>query len=106
MCLACAKPQDTVERNVCLSYMHDARKTAALAALSDAHQHNQKWVSGAEDSGTAERSALHLTQRSLNHLDMEVSDTQAAAIVLALAPHGSSETFTYCSMTECARACV
>ena len=62
--------KDTVERNVALSVIHDAR------------QHTAKWGSTAEDKDTPERLALHLAQRAMNHLDMEVTDTQAAAIAL------------------------
>lgn len=71
---------------------------ASLALLYDARKHIEAYQSTAEDSGAPQRTARHFLQRILNRTNMELSDTQAAMMLLGNDAHGSSETFHYINL--------
>lgn len=67
----------------------------SLTALTMARQHIEQYPSRAADTGSADRTALHLLQRLLNTITgmMELSATQAAALVLGHPAEMSSHGF-------------
>jgi thymidylate kinase len=71
--------------------------STSLSVVVQAHMHNEKYKGGgledASDQERALRKATRLLQRSVNKLDMELSITQAAMLLLGHQADGSSETF-------------
>ena len=75
----------------------DSNPIAKMAScLLMAREHNEKYVSGADNSGTRPRTALHLMQGILNRISalMEMSSTQAATLILGYGADFSSFNFT------------
>jgi hypothetical protein len=68
---------------------------ASLSVLTRARKHVATWTSTAADAGTHERTAVHFLQRAANSLCFELSDTQAAAMLLGQTAHSTSEKFVW-----------
>jgi len=68
----------------------------SLAVLIDVKKHIDQYPSTADDSGSVERTGRHFTQRSVNQLQQEISDTQGAACLLNRKAHGASVDFNHC----------
>ena len=68
-----------------------------LSVLKEANQHIEQYPSLAENTGTAQRTAMHVLTRTLNKLNlhMEISDYQIAAALLGLPTEITSESFVY-----------
>ena len=69
--------------------------SASLAVLTDVRQRCKKWESRAEDSNIERRNALYFLQKAVNRLHGELSDTQAAALLLGDDAHFTSEAFVW-----------
>ena len=70
----------------------------ALPLFSDALKHCQQYKSRAENEGTKERDAMFWAQRIINSLTgttMELSDTQAAALLLGCSSSVHTNSFRY-----------
>jgi hypothetical protein len=67
----------------------------SASVLVDAQKHVLKFPSKADDSGSADRTAMHYLARVLNHSDMELEGTQAAGIVLGQKSSGASASIEY-----------
>ena len=75
----------------------DSNPIAKMAScLLMAREHNEKYVSGADNSGTRPRTALYLMQGILNRISalMEMSSTQAATLILGYGADFSSFNFS------------
>jgi len=87
----------------CMYYMvkyvtkNSVELAASLSVFAGALKHVEKYKSKAEDSGTSERDARYWSQRILNSLQgaMELSDTQAAAMLLNATASVGSCSFRY-----------
>ena len=69
--------------------------SASASVLIDARRNIDKYPSKATDTGEADRTAKHYTQRVLNFADMELDATSAAGICLNQNSSGSSDTMEY-----------
>ena len=78
---------------------------ACLTVFIRAYEHVKKFPSVADDSGTSERTAKHIVTHVLNTLNiqMEVTDTQAAAALLNFGSEISSDSFAYYGPYEAMR---
>ena len=68
-----------------------------LSILKETINHVNHYASVAEDTGTDQRTGMHVLTRTLNKLNlmMEVADYQIAACLLGLPTEITSESFTY-----------
>ena len=79
-----------------------------LSLLYDAAKHNEKYPSGAADSGTSERNTIYFVQRVLNslHGTQEFSNTQATAAELGVRAEYQSHQCTYLFASAALRYCI
>jgi hypothetical protein len=68
-----------------------------LTIIDHAIEHTSKFKSSALDSGSPARSVIHLLQRTINrlHLQIEISDYQVAASLLQMPTTIMTDTFAY-----------
>jgi hypothetical protein len=67
----------------------------ALAYVIDARKHVDTFPSTAADTGTSQRTAIHMLQRILNSQNVELAPTEAATIALNIASSSYSHSFAY-----------
>ena len=79
-----------------------------LSTLLDAQRNARRWQSTADDRNTPTRDALWFLQKCVNRFHKEITDTQAASLLLGDTAHVCSETFHYASpwqISEAAAQC-
>ena len=69
--------------------------SASLSVLNDVRERSQRWESRADDRGTETRNAKYFLEKAVNQLHGELSDTQAAALLLGEEAHLTSESFVW-----------